>query len=375
MHAGAVARWGSGLAARRGGIGLGLVHTPFLFQPHCYLKDLARQVQGCPRKGAGRSIRKKLLRNLMGSSTERQAKIVSLASNRSLLAKHSCQYRITTVYSQQARASSFMAEAAKRQRQDMLDKWRRRYESSIDYLEKEFTEARIIRLASTKPGKLNDLEQAKQIRSTIKKLRSFLRDTPLASVIDHTTKPKKGWNVKHIASGRDDFSTGYHLTTSSRIAKIDLLIEDIDERISQLKAKKQQAAEALARSKRASMQFSGVAQDKGLAGALWHALETTPPTVGYVYLKRWTMPDGSCWFKVGITNNPDRREIEQNVLPVAAETIVCVDVGSIDRARAIEAVIHQVLEEQRITDANNRELFHLNDQQVSAVKAVLEKLV
>jgi hypothetical protein len=45
-----------------------------------------------------------------------------------------------------------------------------------------------------------------------------------------------------------------------------------------------------------------------------------------------------------------------------------------DRARAIEAVIHQVLEEQRITDANNRELFHLSAQQASAVKAVLEKL-
>ena len=87
------------------------------------------------------------------------------------------------------------------------------------------------------------------------------------------------------------------------------------------------------------------------------------------------MPDGSCWFKVGITNNPDRREIEQNVLPVAAETIVCVDVGSIERARAIEVVIHQVLDDQRIKDANNRELFHLSAQQASAVKSVLMKLV
>jgi hypothetical protein len=87
------------------------------------------------------------------------------------------------------------------------------------------------------------------------------------------------------------------------------------------------------------------------------------------------MPDGNCWFKVGITNNPDRRDTEQNVLPVAAETIVCVDVGSMDRARAIENVIHQVLEEQRIKDANNREVFHLSAQQASAVKAVLLRLV
>jgi hypothetical protein len=194
-------------------------------------------------------------------------------------------------------------------------------------------------------------------------------------VISRAIKPKKGWNIDTVTRiGQDVFSSGYYLTTNSRIAKIDLLIEDIDERISQLEAEERQAAEALARSKKASMQFSGIAEDKDLAGALWHALETTPPTVGYVYLKRWTMPDGSCWFKVGITNNPDRRETEQNVLPVAAESIACVDVGSMDRARAIEAVIHQVLEEQRITDANNRELFHLSAQQASAVKAVLEKL-
>ena len=268
-----------------------------------------------------------------------------------------------------------MTEAAKRQRRDMLDKWRLRYESSIDYLEAEFTEACILRLVSTKPGKLNDLQRARQIQCAIKKLRSFLRDTPPDSVISRAMKPKKGWNIDAVTrSGQDVFSSGYYLTASSRIAKIDLLIEDIDERISQLEAEERQAAEVLARSKKASMQFSGVAEDKGLAGALWHALDTTPPTVGYVYLKRWTMPDGSCWFKVGITNNPDRRETEQNVLPVAAETIACVDVGSMDRARAIEAAIHQVLEEQRITDANNRELFHLSAQQASAVKAVLERL-
>jgi hypothetical protein len=46
-----------------------------------------------------------------------------------------------------------------------------------------------------------------------------------------------------------------------------------------------------------------------------------------------------------------------------------------DRARAVEAVIHNVLVEHRITDANNRELFHLSDQQALAVKFVLEKLV
>jgi len=269
-----------------------------------------------------------------------------------------------------------MTAAARRQRRlDLKDKLRRQSES-IDLLKAEFTEARILRLLSTKPERLNDLQQVRQIQFTINRLRSFLRDAPPDSVVSRAIKPKNGWNIDAVTgrSTKDACLYGYYLTTTSRVARFELLIEDLDERIRQLEADEQQAAEAMARSKKASMQFDVVAVDKGLAGALWHAVETATPTVGYVYLKRWTMPDGSCWFKVGITNNPDRRDTEQNVLPVAAETIACVDVGSMDRARAIEAVIHQVLEEQRITDANNRELFHLSAQQASAVKAVLERL-
>jgi hypothetical protein len=222
------------------------------------------------------------------------------------------------------------------------------------------------------------LPQAVEILCAIKKLRSFLRDAPVDSydaVKGRIIKQKKGWvHVLRYGGEKGDYLEYYYLTTTARIARFDLLIEDLHERIRQLGTEQQQAAEAMNRSERARLQFAGVAEDKGLAGALWHAVESAPPTVGFVYLKRWAMPDGSCWFKVGITNNPDRRETEQNVLPVAAETIACVDVGSMDRARAIEATIHQVLEEQRITDANNRELFHLSAQQASAVKAVLEKL-
>jgi hypothetical protein len=259
---------------------------------------------------------------------------------------------------------------------------------SAKSLQEEFTEARILRLVSTKPLKLVDLQQARDIYREISKLRFFMLDAADSQervenfnivkgrYLGKTEKPKKGWNrlVWLKEYSKPTSHNIFYSTTSSKIAKIDLLIEDLDNRITQLEEQERLAAEALARSQEASMKFSGVAEDKGLAGALWHALDTTPPTVGYVYLKRWTMPDGSCWFKVGITNNPDRRETEQNVLPVAAETIACVDVGSMDRARAIEATVHQVLEEQRITDANNRELFHLSDQQASAVKAVLKKL-
>jgi hypothetical protein len=118
-----------------------------------------------------------------------------------------------------------------------------------------------------------------------------------------------------------------YVATTSRIARFDLLIENLEERVIQLEKEDSQKTEALKRSMEATRQFARIGQDKKLAGALWHALDTTPPTVGFIYLKRWTMPDVTCWFKIGITNNPDRRETEQNVLPVAAESIVCVDVG------------------------------------------------
>lgn len=243
-------------------------------------------------------------------------------------------------------------------------------------LEEEFTESRILRLASTKPAKIIDLRQAKQILGDIKKFRYFARPTGKMvycfDLLTEIDKKDKGWQVL-FKEDLPRFPCVY-ITTSSRIAKLDLLIEDLEERITQLEEAEKKAAEDLKRSRDAAKHFEQAGQDEKLAGALWHALETTPPTGGFIYFKRWKMPDSSCWFKVGITNNPDRRETEQNVLPVAAETIVCVDVGSMDRARAVEAVVHQVLEEQRITDANNRELFHLSDQQAAAVKAVLEKL-
>ena len=235
----------------------------------------------------------------------------------------------------------------------------------LDSLRQEFTEARILRLAATKPTRLVDAEQARQILDEVRRLRRCLVDHSIYGPSGYGYT--RGWGMY----GR----VPIYVTTSSRIVKFDLLIEDLKERLIKLESEERRKAEALRRSREAAEQFVQVCQDEKLAGALWHALETAPPALGFIYLKRWKMPDESCWYKVGITNNPDRRETEQNVLPVAAETIVCIDVGSMDRARAIESVIHQVLEERRIKDANNRELFHLSTQQASAVKAVLEKLL
>jgi hypothetical protein len=252
-------------------------------------------------------------------------------------------------------------------------KWRNQSEW---VLKEEFSDAHILRLKSTKPAKVVDLLQAEEALLAIQKLR-FFACIPGGFRSDGWRVPvyvkRKGWGSH--GSGYEQKKEKFYITTSAEIAKLDLLIEDLEARVEQLEAENVRASKALQRSQEAAKQFEQAGQDVKLAGALWHALDTVPPAVGYVYFKRWSMPDGSCWFKVGITNNPDRRETEQNVLPVAAETIVCVDAGSMDRARSVEAVVHKVLEEQRITDANNRELFHLSDQQAAAVKAVLEKLV
>jgi hypothetical protein len=252
-------------------------------------------------------------------------------------------------------------------------KWR---SESEWILKREFTDSNILRLTSTKPAKVVDLLQAEEVLLAIQKLR-FFACIPGGFRSDGWHVPayikRKGWGSH--GSDYELVTKAFYITTAAKITKLDLLIEDLEARVDQLEADNVRASKALQRSQEAAKQFEQAGQDVPLAGALWHALDTVPPAVGYVYFKRWSMPDGSCWFKVGITNNPDRRETEQNVLPVAAETIVCVDVGSMDRARSVEAVIHKVLEEQRITDANNRELFHLSDQQAAAVKAVLEKLV
>lgn len=114
--------------------------------------------------------------------------------------------------------------------------------------------------------------------------------------------------------------------------------------------------------------------DQDLLDKLWNELSRVEPPTGYVYLKRWSVRGESPWYKLGITSDPKRRESEQNVLPVPAETLFCYDVGSIERARLIESKIILVLGGHKIIGAQNRELFHLSDGQVSALMAVMNAL-
>jgi hypothetical protein len=113
--------------------------------------------------------------------------------------------------------------------------------------------------------------------------------------------------------------------------------------------------------------------DNALAASLAAAIEDARNrTGGYVYLKQWTLADGTRWLKLGITNNPSRRDAEQNVLPVPAVTLRLMETQSMDQAAAIERALHQQLAAQKVTGAGNRELFHLDDGQLAALMAAMD---
>ena len=69
---------------------------------------------------------------------------------------------------------------------------------------------------------------------------------------------------------------------------------------------------------------------------------------GFIYIRRWKVSGGTTWFKIGITNDLDRRESEQNVLPVAAKTLATAKVASMEHARAIEKSIQNVIYKYQI---------------------------
>jgi len=97
-------------------------------------------------------------------------------------------------------------------------------------------------------------------------------------------------------------------------------------------------------------------------------------TAGYLYFKAWILPDNSKWYKIGISNNLDRRDSEQNVLPVAPTTLCSVKFFSIDYARVAEKQFHSVLRHHRIIGAKNKELFSLKPQEVQAVIGAMKGL-
>lgn len=115
--------------------------------------------------------------------------------------------------------------------------------------------------------------------------------------------------------------------------------------------------------------------DKELLEALMAACrsaKTVDP--GFIYFKRWTVSENIRWWKVGITSSMDRRETEQNVLPVPEELMASVECANLSEARSFEKAIHWVLRNKRIHMAQNRELFTLTEQEENAVLAAFELL-
>ena len=84
------------------------------------------------------------------------------------------------------------------------------------------------------------------------------------------------------------------------------------------------------------------------------------------------MKDGTKWYKLGVTVDLERREREQNVLPVPSQTLEQVSFDSQDAAYAAEKAFLQVLEEFKIKDANNRELMELNPTQVKSIISAMQ---
>ena len=160
--------------------------------------------------------------------------------------------------------------------------------------------------------------------------------------------------------------------TLSILNKLKVIRLELKQNIQRLKAKeKAMILEAKKLLKTQKQRIPGNA-DKGFASGLIAAIEDARnQTGGFVYLKQWTLADGTRWFKVGITNNPSRRDTEQNVLPVPAVTLKLMKTQSMDQAIAIEKAIHQQLVAQKVRGAGNRELFHLNDAQLEALMAAM----
>ena len=94
---------------------------------------------------------------------------------------------------------------------------------------------------------------------------------------------------------------------------------------------------------------------------------------GYLYFKQWDLPE-TTWFKIGKTNNPDRRDTEQNVLPVPAQTLYILKLDSMEQASSVERAILKTLGDRRIIGAKNKELFKLGAADYKAVIKALKNL-
>jgi hypothetical protein len=156
-----------------------------------------------------------------------------------------------------------------------------------------------------------------------------------------------------------------------KIARLEVILLEARQQRERLRAAMESAEMAAIEAQANLPEIQGA--DNALAASLAAAIEDARNrTGGYVYLKQWTLADGTRWLKVGITNNPSRRDAEQNVLPVPAVTLRLMETQSMEQAAAIERALHQQLAAQKVKGAGNRELFHLDDAQLAALMAAMD---
>ena len=105
----------------------------------------------------------------------------------------------------------------------------------------------------------------------------------------------------------------------------------------------------------AEMNGNGLSLDEELHMAIQSAFRTP---CAYLYFKRWKLGE-KVWFKIGRTNSLDRRDKEQNVLPVPSETLKSIKLTSMDKAKAIESALHNVLRIEGLLGLGIRNYIHL----------------
>lgn len=172
----------------------------------------------------------------------------------------------------------------------------------------------------------------------------------------------------------------FKLVQDSSPTKNEIRIDEINKKIDRICQHLDPAKLQLLRNQLTSLslqedELQGVAHDDKILDALRsEVFGSLRVSAGYLYLKKWSIDDHT-WFKIGVTNSPNRRDSEQNVLPVPAETLYLVRMDTMDHARAAEKAFHKVLESRRIRGAKNKELFKLSGPDYKSVMIVFGELV
>ena len=251
----------------------------------------------------------------------------------------------------------------------------------------ELAEARIVeekRIASLSPEEKAKEKMDRRIarHGVHIKTGNLLKWTDGKSTAAFTSRYNQAIRLKHLKLSLDEAEEAYQVVQElikvfrsqpNQLKRLRVTSLELKQYIARVKKENQDAKLRAKRIFHETKERNSDVFDKNLAAELITAIETARNSSGgYVYLKQWTLSDGSRWLKIGITNNLNRRDVEQNVLPVPAVTLKLMEVQSMDQAAAIERALHQQLTDWKVTGAGNRELFHLDDAQLAAVIAAMD---